>query len=163
MAKEDVIIIDDEDVNIIDQDIEEIIIIEDDNIMEMYNLDESDEDGSEEESEEEIPSLVDSDYVSDNDDELRQKKCRHLNEMEINNLDVTIKMCCITYYYYNVKEGTRYCSDCFIRLASSFRKADSIRKHKTDYCALLIGSYCKECRKSLYQIIPCNMCPICSI
>lgn len=89
MAEEDVIIIDDEDNNkdiiIIDEDIEDAIIIKDHNIMEIDNLN---EDGSEEESEEEISSLVDSDYVSDNDDELRQKKCRHLNKMEINNLFV---------------------------------------------------------------------------
>jgi len=161
MAEEDVIIIDDEDVIIIDEDIEEVVIVEDGNQMDVDNLDESDEDGSEEESEEEIPSLVDSDYASDNDEELRLKKYKHLNAMKINNLDITIKMCYIKYYYYDAEEGTKCCSDCFLRLASSFRNVYSVWKHKTD-CALLIGSYCKECRKNLHQIIPCSMCPICT-
>ncbi|XP_025263802.1 proto-oncogene tyrosine-protein kinase ROS-like [Camponotus floridanus] len=84
MAEEDVIFIDDEDedviiiniededVIIVDEDIEEAVIVEDGNQMDV--------DGSEEESEEEeIPSLVDSDYASDNDEELRLKKFKHLN------------------------------------------------------------------------------------
>ncbi|XP_025264501.1 uncharacterized protein LOC112637952 [Camponotus floridanus] len=64
MAEEDIFIIGNEDVIIINK-IEDVII-EDDNIMEIDNLDESDEDGSDIE----LESLEDSDYESDSSDEL---------------------------------------------------------------------------------------------
>jgi len=164
--EEDVMNIDNEEVIVIENDNrienEEIIVIDDDNLMEIADEDVMNISDGEEESEEEVPSLGDSDYVSDNDDELRQKKRRHLNLPEILTLDVTIKMCCITFYYYDMEEGKKYCADCFLRLAFSFWQAESIRKHKTDYSVLLIDNNCVECGKSLYQILPCNMCPICT-
>lgn len=145
MADEEVIVIDDD----------EDIILEDGNLMAFENLldDSSDEDRVLSE---------DSDYNSDcSIDIITDIKQRTLNRVEINSLGA-VKMCCI-YFYYKSDVNEKFCTDCFMRISDLFSNIRVVREHESAIFDLILGSFCAECRKPLYQIMPCNMCPICIV
>jgi len=147
----------DEDEDEYDREVNNILDdIED--VMELNN---------EEEVNNEIRVLVDSDYNSDcsedyNEDlQLNDKQVRYLKQADINNMDQLQKMCSISFYYR--KNNDKFCAECFLRLSDMFLHARAVRKHETAKYVFLVGGTCCECRCSLYQILPCNLCPICVV
>jgi len=105
--------------------------------------------------------------VTENDEEYKkfdEKRLRRLKPVEVNtfiNTPNLNKMCCIYFYYTENVLDKKYCTECFIEIADMFRAVYVIRKHITRRYAFISGKNCGNCRKPLYQILPCNMCPIC--
>ncbi|KYQ52675.1 hypothetical protein ALC60_08207 [Trachymyrmex zeteki] len=103
-------------------------------------------------------SCFDSDM--DFDDDSTQVIYRDLNRAQVNAIHTMRKMCCIEFYY---TEGQgRYCSSCIVVIRDQFANLRAIRNHDTAIYVMLGEHSCSECRVPLYQIIPCNMCPICT-
>lgn len=102
----------------------------------------------------------DSCYDSDIDERYIEIKCRVLNRAEINTLDTLKKMCAIHFYY--IGEHVKFCSVCIVNVGGLFSHLHAIRKHETDLYIHLDSTFCSNCKNPLFQIIPCNLCPICT-
>lgn len=154
---------------------EEVIAIEDDDdviLIENENLDDGSSDAdrddrlmeidnfSNDSSDEDRILSEDSDYDSDYSDftDINQQM---LNRVQINSLGAT-KMCCI-YFYYTTEGRMKFCTSCFLRISNLFSNIRVVREHESAIYELILGSFCRECGKPLHQIMPCNMCPICTV
>jgi len=102
----------------------------------------------------------DSCFESDIEDDVTEIY-RDLNQAEINTLSDFKKMCCIYFYYTQINVNQCLCS-CIVRLSDLFSHLRDVRKHDTNPYVLIDGLYCSNCRNPLFQIMPCNMCPICT-
>ena len=117
----------------------------------------------------EIDEMSDEDDVLSNDsgvnndiddDDVVEIKYRDLKQNEVNTLDTLKKMCCIYFYY----TGThaKFGAECILRISGLFSRLRAIRKHVTEQFVLIDGISCSNCHKPLYQVIQCNLCPICT-
>jgi len=144
----------DEDfMNIVDDVFEEmnIDIIEDNIIEEMGG--ESDEEG---------PLSEDSDCISDCSEDFTQYNEKIINTSQINALNGNTKQCAI-YFYYSTGDDYDVCTSCMINLRGvHIDLLSAIRKHVTNYHDEIEGRYCSNCRKPVFLILPCNMCPTCT-
>lgn len=102
----------------------------------------------------------DSCYDSDMRDVLEEEIYLVLNQAEVNTLNTLKKMCVIQFYY--MDHHAKFCSSCIVNFSDLFSCLRAIRKHDTDSYIFLDGSFCSECRNPLFQIMPCNLCPICT-
>ena len=103
-------------------------------------------------------TAIDSDI---DDDDIVEIKYRDLTQNEVNTLDDLKKMCCIYFYY----TGTcaKFCAKCMLQLSGLFSRLRAVRKHVTEQYILIDKHFfCSNCRNPLYQIMPCNLCPICT-
>jgi len=152
---------------------EDVIVIEDsdDDVMVIEDLDDDDDDDvldhdqvmviadSDEEWDNILEALEDSDYNSDSDNEYVEETHRVLEQADIITVNELKKMCGIYFYY---KTGDyKFCTACFIRIRDLYPIFSAVRIHETACYGLILGQFCSECRFSLHQILPCNMCPIC--
>ena len=158
-------IMDDEEVIIIEDDDDDVIFIEDNNLDNNSDADEDNQlmeidNFSNDSSDEDRVLSEDSDYDSDCS-VVTDFNQRILNRVEINSLRAT-KMCCI-YFYYKSEHNEKFYTCCFIRISDLFSNIRVVREHTSTIYDLILGSYCRECRKPLYQIMPSNMCPICTV
>jgi len=136
--------------NIVDDVLEEMDI---DNIIEEEMGGESDEDG---------PLSDDSDCVSDCSEDFTQFDEKILDNSQINALNGNTKQCAI-YFYYSTGNDYNVCASCMIDLRDvHIDLLSAVRKHVTNYHDAIEGRYCSNCRKPLFLILPCNMCPICT-
>jgi len=105
----------------------------------------------------------DSDYDSDLSDlsDITDTVERSLSRVEINSLNEFVKVCSISFYY-ETENTTKFCEPCFFRIAGLFSRIRAVRVHETNTYPLILGRFCNECRNPLYQILPCNLCPICT-
>lgn len=114
--------------------------------------------------EEDIDAVLsdDSCYDSDMTEDVVVEKRKVLNQAEINTLNNTRKMCCIQFYY--MGESMKFCTPCIIRIGDLFSRLRAVREHDTDKYIILdtYGLSCSSCKNPLYQIMPCNLCPICT-
>lgn len=120
------------------------------------NMNNSDEEGD---LDVEVQRLADSDYESD-ESVFEDRIDRDLDLADINSYNELTRMCCI-YFCYAIADGTYFCTSCFIRMAYLFDEICAVREHSINIYALILGLFCSECRTPLFQIFPCNMCPIC--
>ncbi|EFN67611.1 hypothetical protein EAG_10832 [Camponotus floridanus] len=160
----EVIIIDDDDYDMDPIVAERMKIEREEREMDISDHELSDEDWSDNEIL--IEPLTDSDYNSDDSDDSMmtnygKKKQRHLELPEILTLNETLKICCISWYYEENEENSKYCPKCFIQRAFLFVEAKSVREHRTTAYCNIEDISCRECRKSLHQVMPCDMCPVC--
>lgn len=102
----------------------------------------------------------DSCYGSDKDETYTKIKWRVVYRAEINTLNSWKKMCAIHFFY--MGENEQFCSRCIVNVGGLFSQLQAIRKHETDLHVSLRGGHCSKCCIELFQIIPCNMCPICT-
>jgi len=102
----------------------------------------------------------DSCYDSDIEEDVVEEVHRVLNQAEVNTLDSLKKMCGIYFYY--AGDSAKFCSSCIVRISGLFSRLCAVRKHDINPYILIDGLFCSECRYPLYQIMPCNLCPICT-
>ena len=116
-------------------------------------LDESDEDHA---------LSDDSNYISDQSEDLTERVEKIVSHSEIIALNERTK-CCIIYFYYSTGGALAVCTSCMIAISDTdFGYMHAVRKHVIDLHDAVSGRSCSNCRNPLYQIFPCNMCPICT-
>ena len=103
----------------------------------------------------------DSCYDSERPEDIPEEIFRVLNQAEVNTLNPLKKMCC-TYFYYT-PGNAKFCALCIVRISGLFSWLYAVRKHDTRPYLHIDGVFCSECRDPLFQIMPCNLCPICTI
>src|SRR5436190_13065635 len=106
--------------------------------------------------------LVDSDYDSDTGSISDDRRERLLDLAEINTLNEFTTKYCAIYFYYTTGGYYRVCVSCFLRVTDLFSHIYAVRVHETKWYSLILGLSCSECRAPLYQILPCNLCPMCT-
>jgi len=89
-----------------------------------------------------------------------------ITRTEINTFDGTSRICILLLFVYFKlffrQDSSDFCSSCIIKMHDLFIHLYAIRQHVSQY--IYIDSiYCKECRDLLYQILPYNLCPICTM
>lgn len=104
----------------------------------------------------------DSCFESDSD-ETFDKKYQDFKQAEVNTFDELKKMCVI-YFYFVEKDYIihKYCSECIVRMHAEFEGLRAVRKHMIRKYTYIRGKYCAECKKPLFQIMPRNLCYICT-
>ncbi|KMQ83309.1 hypothetical protein RF55_20372 [Lasius niger] len=118
-------------------------------------------DNEEESSDDEIRILEDSDYDSEcNEEEFSEKQVKILKRADVHDIDELQKMCSISFYY-EIDNGDKFCTACFLRVNDSFSRARAVRTHETERYVLLVEDRCCECGGSVSQITSCSLCPIC--
>lgn len=118
-------------------------------------------DNEEESSDDEIRFLLDSDYDSEcNEEEFSEKQVKILKRADIQDIDELQKMCSISFYY-EIDNGDKLCTACFLRVNDSFSRASVVRIHKTELYVLLVEDRCSGCGGYVSQITSCSLCPIC--
>jgi hypothetical protein len=110
----------------------------------------------------------DSNYESDTDEDTLDKKLQggkvqDFKQAEINTFDEQKKMC-VVYFYFLERDYThhKYCSKCVVSSRGEFEGACAVRRHRIRKVTDIRGKYCTQCTTPLYQIIPCNLCYICT-
>ncbi|XP_050447449.1 uncharacterized protein LOC126849549 [Cataglyphis hispanica] len=117
-------------------------------------LDESDEDHA---------LSDDSDYISNQSEDLTEIVDRVVSHSEIIALNGRTK-CCTIYFCYSTGGALALCTSCMISVSDTdFGYMYTIRRHVTELHDAVDGRFCSNCRNPLYQIFPCNMCPICTL
>ena len=112
-------------------------------------------------SDEDRPLSPDSTYNSDEDDNRKEVINKIVSRLEILALNGRTK-CCAIYYYY-IDGSYIVCALCVIAYADTeFEPIYAVRKHITELYNVINGRTCKNCSTTLYQILPCSMCPICT-
>jgi hypothetical protein len=111
-------------------------------------------------SDEDRPLSPDSAYNSDEDDNRKQVKKKIVSRSEFLALDGRTK-CCANYFYY-VYGSDKMCVTCMIASPDTDEHIYTVRKHVTEPHDVINGRFCKNCGIPLYQILPCNMCPMCT-
>lgn len=137
--------------------LQEEMEIEDENEIEIM-------DNSEEEEDFDHILSDDSCYESDSDLETFDEKIHQdFKQAEINTFD-NLKKMCVVYSYFLEKDYIihKYCTECVIKMSAEFEGLRAVRKHKIRQFTDIRGKYCAECRNPLFQIIPCNLCYICT-
>lgn len=84
---------------------------------------------------------------------------------DVYDLHITDVMCMLEFYYIDEEDESlrRYCSSCVIRGNNQFSYLRLLRRHTaTEEFILHDGYSCWGCECPLFQIMPCNMCPICT-
>lgn len=112
-------------------------------------------------SDEDRPMSPDSTYNSDEDDNRKEVIHKTVSRPEILALNGRTK-CCAIYFYY-IDGSYIVCASCMIAYADTESEHTyAIRKHVTEPYDVINGRFCKNCSTPLYQILPCDMCPICT-
>jgi len=117
---------------------------------------------------EEIGGKSDEDRLSDNNDcisdcsedfiDINEKI---IDSSQISALNGNTKQC--TVYFYYITGNDYACASCMIDLRDvHIELLSAIRKHVIDCHDAIDGKFYSNCRKSLFFIFPCNMCPICT-
>jgi len=125
---------------------------EDQNVL--MDLDLSDED-------DDFTLPDDSDYVSDQSEDLEDRICITLNSPQIRALNGQTRHCMVTFYYCTLNEDIVLCASCMINLNDTGASMHSIVKHEIDVFNALCGRSCNNCRLPTYTIFPCHICPMC--
>jgi len=104
-----------------------------------------------------------SDCISDCSEDHTEVIEKYIFPSEVNALNGHTKQCAI-YFYYLVSSDYAVCTICMVKLLNSIRLdlVYAMRKHVIELHDVINGKYCSECRAPLFQIFPCNMCPICT-
>src|SRR5436190_9669751 len=113
-------------------------------------------------SDEEVEELKDSDYDSDTGSISEDRRERLLDQAEINTLNEFTTKYCALYFYYTTGGYYKVCVSCFLRVTDLFSHIYAVRVHETQWYSLILGLSCSECRAPLHQILPCNLCPMCT-
>src|SRR5436190_13969035 len=87
---------------------------------------------------------------------------RLLYQAEINTLNEFTTKYCALYFYYTTGGYYKVCVSCFLRVTDLFSHIYAVRVHETQWYSLILGLSCSECRAPLHQILPCNLCPMCT-
>ncbi|CAL1671956.1 unnamed protein product [Lasius platythorax] len=124
------------------------------------DIDVEEVDNEEESSDDEIRILEDSDYDSECNEDFSEKQVRILKRADVHDIDELQKMCCISFYY-EIDNGDKFCTACFLRVNDSFSRARAVRTHETERYILLVEDRCCECGGSVSQITSCSLCLIC--
>ena len=137
-------------------------------VMNVLSNDEEDvmdiEENIESDNEEDVvEELKDSDYDSETSSISEDRRERILDQAEINTLNEFTTKYCAIYFYYSTGDSGRYCTSCFLRITDLFSYIYAVRVHETQWYSLILGLSCSECRASLHQILPCNLCPMCTV
>ena len=116
-----------------------------------------------EESDEDHALSDDSDCISNCSEDHTEVIDKYISPSEVNALNRLTKQCAI-YFYYLVSSDYAVCTSCMIHLSNSIRLdlVYAMRKHVIELYDMINSRYCSECRTPLFQIFPCNMCPICT-
>lgn len=125
--------------------------------MEIDNIDIDIEDEDEEHA-----LSDDSNYVSDQSDDLTDYAEKIVTRSELLALNNNKKHCSIQFYY-STGGALTVCAECMVRLADTdIGIIYAVRKHEIDTLNALNYRFCSNCRQSVCVIMPCNMCPICT-
>ncbi|KYN01412.1 hypothetical protein ALC62_07793, partial [Cyphomyrmex costatus] len=83
-----------------------------------------------------------------------------VSEAQIRTLSSRMKYCQIQCYY-STGGALAVCVECMVNIADADVGAMFlIRKHDTDFMDIFEARTCTNCRKQMYQVYPCNVCPI---
>jgi len=114
------------------------------------------------ESDEDKPLSNDSDCISDCSEDFTEISEKIIDGSQISALSENTKQCAI-YFYYITGNDYAACASCMIDLRDvHIELLSAIRKHVTDCHDAIDSRYCSNCRKPLFFIFSCNMCPICT-
>ena len=112
--------------------------------------------------------IADSCYESDSDSDIlnhAEVTNRLITRAEIKTLDGTNRMYIIYFYYlYTANHSSdrdKFCSSCIIRMHNLFLRLHTVRQHVISQYIHVDDMHCKKCRNPLYQILLCNLYPIC--
>ena len=112
-------------------------------------------------SDEDRPLSPDSTYNSDEDDNCKEVFDKVVSQPKILALKGHTN-CCAIYFYYSTGGSYVVCTSCMIAITDTeFGYLYAIRKHATEPHDVINVRSCKNPGIPLYQILPCNMCPIC--
>ena len=104
----------------------------------------------------------DSDYNSDQSEDNTEIVEKIVPNSQIIALNGRTK-CCAIYFYYTTGGALAVCASCMIALSDAdVGHMYAFRKHVIELHDAIEGRSCSNCRLPMYQIFPCNMCPICA-
>jgi len=112
------------------------------------------------ELDEEGPLSEDSDCISDCSEDFTEYNEKIIDSSQINALNG--KQCAI-YFYYSTGDNYDVCTTCMMNLRGvHIDVLSAVRKHVINYHNEIEGKYCSNCKKPVFLILPCNMCPTCT-
>ena len=111
---------------------------------------------------EDSPLSDDSDYNSDQSEISTNKIVKVVSRKQIRALTERSKVC-VMYSYYSTGNDV-VCTSCMINLSDhgDIEVIYSVKRHEIELHAAVNERYCSNCRRALYLIFQCNMCPVCT-
>ena len=97
-----------------------------------------------------------------NDDDKIEVIHRNLNRAQVSALNPVKKCAAFNSTTLKVSWKILLIMHCRNKSIDQFSSLCAVRKHDTNISTILGGYSCSECKNLLYQIMPCNMCPICT-
>ncbi|KAL0130275.1 hypothetical protein PUN28_002111 [Cardiocondyla obscurior] len=116
---------------------------------------------SDEDDEDDVTLSSDSDYGSDQSEDLEDRVRITLDSSQIRALNGRTRHCMMSIYYSTLNGDIAICASCMINLNDTGVSMHLVRKHEINVYDALCDRSCTNCRLSLFMIIPCQICPIC--